>query len=805
MAHMIEMRKVSKFYSQNNTVSTGFSRVSLDLDVGDFVVITGESGGGKSTLLNVISGLDTYEEGEMFVNGEDISAFTTEEYEDYRKTYIGNIFQDFNLINSYTVYQNVELVLLLNGHKSGNLKGGIMKILDWVGLKKYARTKVSKLSGGQKQRVAIARAFAKNSPIIVADEPTGNLDSESAVKVMEILAAMARDRLVIVVTHNYEQAEPYATRKIMMRDGRIIEDNRIRPPFVEQEGSDDREQEKSEDAEEKSTAEAIIAADKAEKERLREEARLERERREERRRRKRLTRLRKRSQLRLGIRNAFNLPTKFLLLLFIYLFVTAAVVGVFTSMQTAQHEQNNVGEAEYFFDSSPERIVLRKADRSVITDEDVASIRGMEQVDHVVLNDLALDRIASLESEKVYVEGPVYSVDTLEEKDLAYGSLPRTDREIVIGVDDTSDSYETLKDMGQKIIGKKYYVTSYDNQQGESGRISEKKCIISGITFKKAEAQKIRDYGYSRFYVRENLANKMLIASVAISSKTELKFGDKIISAGTGQKVYVTDKLKAGQAIILDEDAQSYFVEGKAVGKPMQIRVTNHYFKSRGKFTIAKVVTPKTIKEDLGYKRDAYDTYVGCVFISAADYAKLYDQGNYQVSAFVKDDRDAQDVAGALRKSGYEALAMKDILENETGDLQFASRMISACVLILMFLVLFFIAYTVIRLIMRSRNEYFSILRILGATQRNTRNILRIELLVIMTIAVGISSGFLVLVERGMIDLPMLKTYLNYVEPVHYAVLFLVMLFMSLLIASRYSKRIFSQSAMRVYRGGEQA
>ena len=149
MAHMIEMRKVSKFYSQNNTVSTGFSRVSLDLDVGDFVVITGESGGGKSTLLNVISGLDTYEEGEMFVNGEDISAFTTEEYEDYRKTYIGNIFQDFNLINSYTVYQNVELVLLLNGHKGGNLKGGIMKILDWVGLKKYARTKVSKLSGCQ--------------------------------------------------------------------------------------------------------------------------------------------------------------------------------------------------------------------------------------------------------------------------------------------------------------------------------------------------------------------------------------------------------------------------------------------------------------------------------------------------------------------------------------------------------------------------------------------------------------------------------------------------------------------------------
>ena len=109
MSHMIEMKKVSKFYSTNGMVSTGFSKVDLDLDLGEFVVITGESGGGKSTLLNVISGLDSYEEGEMFVAGEDTGAFETEEYENYRKTFIGNIFQDYNLINSYIVYQNIEL------------------------------------------------------------------------------------------------------------------------------------------------------------------------------------------------------------------------------------------------------------------------------------------------------------------------------------------------------------------------------------------------------------------------------------------------------------------------------------------------------------------------------------------------------------------------------------------------------------------------------------------------------------------------------------------------------------------------
>jgi predicted lysophospholipase L1 biosynthesis ABC-type transport system permease subunit len=148
---------------------------------------------------------------------------------------------------------------------------------------------------------------------------------------------------------------------------------------------------------------------------------------------------------------------------------------------------------------------------------------------------------------------------------------------------------------------------------------------------------------------------------------------------------------------------------------------------------------------------------------------------------------------------------MKDVLENGVGDLGFASRMINGVLLLLMFIVLFFIAYTVIRLIMRSRNSYYSILRILGATQRNTRNILRIELITVMIIAVGLCSGFLVLVDKHIIDLPIVREYLTYVEPYHYGILFLVMLIMSLLIASRYSRKIFSQSAMRVYRGGEQA
>lgn len=170
---MIQLKNVSKFYYSKGMIASGFSRVNLRFDVGEFVVITGESGSGKTTLLNVISGLDSYEEGELYIEGKETSHYLASDFEAYRKKYIGNIFQNFNLVNSYTVYQNVELILRVNGCKKAEIKRKVPAILKRVGLSKYAKTKVSKLSGGQKQRVAIARALAKDTAIVVADEPTG--------------------------------------------------------------------------------------------------------------------------------------------------------------------------------------------------------------------------------------------------------------------------------------------------------------------------------------------------------------------------------------------------------------------------------------------------------------------------------------------------------------------------------------------------------------------------------------------------------------------------------------------------------
>ena len=196
---MIRLKKVSKFYYSKGVIATGFSKVNIDFSIGEFVAITGESGSGKSTLINVISGLETYEEGEMYVRGKETSHYLEKDWEVYRRNYIGNIYQNFNLINSYSVYKNIELILSLNGIPKKERRKKVLSLIKKVGLTKYRNTKVSKLSGGQKQKVAIARALAKDVPIIVADEPTGSLDKASAENIIKLLYEISKEKLLCMM------------------------------------------------------------------------------------------------------------------------------------------------------------------------------------------------------------------------------------------------------------------------------------------------------------------------------------------------------------------------------------------------------------------------------------------------------------------------------------------------------------------------------------------------------------------------------------------------------------------------------
>ncbi|MBQ6293511.1 MAG: ABC transporter ATP-binding protein [Lachnospiraceae bacterium] len=224
----LELKNIGKIYVSEGNVAVGIRGVDLAFDKGEFVAVTGESGSGKSTLLNVISGMDSYEEGELLIEGRPTSHFLEPERERYREEYISFIFQDYNILDSFTVLQNVELALL-SIEDPVKRRARAVELLNRVGLGDKLRQRGSKLSGGQKQRTVIARALAKDSPVILADEPTGNLDSESAKEIMALLKEVSKERLLIVVTHNIDEVAGYATREVRIFDGAVVSDTRIAP------------------------------------------------------------------------------------------------------------------------------------------------------------------------------------------------------------------------------------------------------------------------------------------------------------------------------------------------------------------------------------------------------------------------------------------------------------------------------------------------------------------------------------------------------------------------------------------------
>ncbi len=221
---MIELQNVSKYYTNNGVVTLGLRNVNLKLNKGEIVAITGDSGSGKSTLLNVITGVDTYEEGEILFQGNETSYFNQNDMDTFRKNYVSFIFQSYNIIDSYTVLENVMIPLLLAGKNHEEAKKQAKEIIEKVGLTKRLRHKGTKLSGGEKQRCVIARALASDSLILACDEPTGNLDSKTGDEIMKLIQEVAKDKLVLIVTHNYNQVKEIATRRIKVSDGEIIED-----------------------------------------------------------------------------------------------------------------------------------------------------------------------------------------------------------------------------------------------------------------------------------------------------------------------------------------------------------------------------------------------------------------------------------------------------------------------------------------------------------------------------------------------------------------------------------------------------
>lgn len=232
---MLQLRNVKKIYDVADNPVTALDGVSIDFRENEFVSILGQSGCGKTTLLNIIGGLDRYSSGDLLINGRSTKNFKDRDWDTYRNHSVGFVFQSYNLIPHQTVLANVELALTLSGISKAERRRRATDALIKVGLGDQLKKKPNQMSGGQMQRVAIARAIVNDPDILLADEPTGALDTSTSVQIMEILKEIAKDKLVIMVTHNPELAEEYSTRIVKLRDGKVIDDSQPFSAPVKQE------------------------------------------------------------------------------------------------------------------------------------------------------------------------------------------------------------------------------------------------------------------------------------------------------------------------------------------------------------------------------------------------------------------------------------------------------------------------------------------------------------------------------------------------------------------------------------------
>ncbi len=229
---MLRLENIVKTYVTGELRQTALKGVSISFREHEFVSILGQSGSGKTTLLNIIGGLDRYDSGDLVIDGVSTKDYKDADWDSYRNHTVGFVFQSYNLIPHQTVLANVEMALTLAGVSKKERRQRAVEVLEKVGLGDQLHKRPNQMSGGQMQRVAIARALINHPTILLADEPTGALDSETSVQIMDLLQEIAKDTLVVMVTHNQELAERYSTRIVRLRDGAIIGDT---DPYTDQE------------------------------------------------------------------------------------------------------------------------------------------------------------------------------------------------------------------------------------------------------------------------------------------------------------------------------------------------------------------------------------------------------------------------------------------------------------------------------------------------------------------------------------------------------------------------------------------
>ncbi len=378
---MIELRSICKHYVVENKTVSAIKDISLKMRVGEFILITGESGSGKSTLLNILSGNDYCSSGSYFFAGTDTDEFSETEWSDFKCRNIGYVHQENKLIEDYTVADNVKAALALFCSSRKEIQTKARELLNETGLEHLSKKKAKFLSGGERQRVAIARALAKNSQILLADEPTANLDEENAREVIQLLKNISKDRLIVVVSHNITQFHGVYTRRITLKEGRIIEDI-----------GQNKSQGDSVLYQNKSTAHSkcyLFALLKSMK--------------------------------------PYNVAAVFMCII-----ILCSMLVYSVSLDYAIGEYEGLVSSKYYQTLSSERYILSKRNKTPISKEDITAIQRSLKIKSVYYEDILLDTIAYIENAGTNREMELYIRKAQEISEVNSGRLPLNSDEIVL-------------------------------------------------------------------------------------------------------------------------------------------------------------------------------------------------------------------------------------------------------------------------------------------------------------------------------------------------------------------------------------
>lgn len=790
----LSLQNISMYYHSGNNIVPGIVGVNLEFRKGEFVVITGESGSGKSTLLNIISALAPYHDGEMYINGEETSAYSEEDWENYRREHIGFIFQEYNLIKSYTVLENVMSAVLLRGIGRTEAQEQAKGYIEKVGLGEMLHRKASRLSSGQKQRLAIARALAKDTDMIVADEPTGNLDSENGKQIVELLAELSKERLVLMVSHNVEEATGYATRRVRIHASHVVADQKLREDHVEEAAKAEKTQEGTTGTEETQERDAKTKEDG--KTRIQTEGERESGRRTSER----------RAAWRLALLNDKAQPVKVILVICFMLACTLAG-GIFAAgyLASADDTATRIYKNGMFVNGDEKRLVVVRKDGGRASMEDVEFLRTLRYVEQVDLYDRISDVNYYSIPEKDYMikhsriyyngawEGPeeppskeveivslqnhskfIKSATCISEKDLAAGRLPEAASEIVYGND-------------PGLLGTTMEIAVADTMHWGSGTYGFLTFTIVGIL--KEEEEQV--------YFSEEFCQALIVNDGTYHTDLSVS-GVSFWVRGGGDENY---KLVNSSVFLPDSNLSGNQVQLANTWIPVGTEIEEGAFAQlyMEAYEVSKEQQEAETIEDVvwyekGLKSVVAETAAGVQkssrdvqLISPELYHRLFakEPELKQMTLYIKDYAYTDDVLRALDANGYLGLSPLRASSLEYDQQKVTEQLITLFICMAAFIGVYFMEILILKTFMKFKKGDYRVLHSIGMTQYQMKRMVLSEFLLSAAVAVCIAG--VVSVTAWFLGGDIVYNLMKYLRWYHYVALVLLEFAAVFLLAGSYN------------------